>query len=75
MNIKTTGYKILWVNSNQLNQAIRRAALSVEVSVPLRILKLQCEAEQSAQNFNKPHEGKRELKFPFKSTGTFQFQL
>lgn len=52
------GYKSLRANSNQLKQAIRRAVPSMEVSVPLRSLKLQREAEQNAQNFNTPHKGK-----------------
>lgn len=69
------GYKSLRANSNQLKQAIRRAVPSMEVSVPLRSLKLQREAEQNAQNFNTPHKGKWELKFPFKSAGTFRFNF
>lgn len=62
-------------NPNQLHRAIRRAVLSVEVSVPFRMLKLQREVEQNAQNFNIPHKGKRELKFPSKSSGTLRFNF
>lgn len=69
------GSKILRARCNQLNQAIRRAVLSMEVSVPLQILKLQCEVEQNAPNFDITHKGKGELKFPFKSAGTFHFNF
>lgn len=64
-------------DSNQLHGAIRRAVLSVEVSVPFRMLKLQREVEQNAPNFNITPQGetRTQISIQILWNASFQFQL
>lgn len=64
-------------DSKQLHGAIRRAALSVEVSVPFRMLKLQREVEQNAPNFNITPQGetRTQISIQILWNASFQFQL